>query len=427
MPSRAIRSLHNSQQGAAVIVCLMLAFFVRQELLQRGRTAYAAVDAYAMVDVVLTVILAIQVLTQGLWRRIHNVTGDRFLYCAMGYYAYAIVSSLWSSNPAYSLFRAGQVSVFVLSAMSLPVLWSETGGRRCERNVFLFAYALITISVAARIFKGGLHQGLAGFHGLTYSVCASMVFCYCLAELLQLGVPPRRARFLQVNLVLMLAVIALGTSSTATIALSVTSVFMLPSYNLKKSMKVIACMSLCGILLAVWFTQSRVSDIAMMGVMAGKDTKSLETMTGRTQLWEVLIERGKKRPLLGYGFAMGSRGKEVSLNNAHNVLVGTFVDGGIVGLLLFSVLHLGLFVNMLGRVRTTGKRTYTTGALAVLVSGTICSMSVPIIGTWLVVAVYTYASFLMLAYVTPPASLPNPKKRTQAVREAFRNDRQDNQ
>ncbi|SFK92535.1 O-antigen ligase like membrane protein [Geodermatophilus ruber] len=72
------------------------------------------------------------------------------------------------------------------------------------------------------------------------------------------------------------------------------------------------------------------------------DSESLSSLTGRTHIWQVLIEASLDRPLVGYGFGAlyneaftgGSLLREIPGTNAHNMLLQACVETGVIGLAL---------------------------------------------------------------------------------------------
>ncbi|MGF1479255.1 MAG: O-antigen ligase family protein [Cyanophyceae cyanobacterium] len=73
--------------------------------------------------------------------------------------------------------------------------------------------------------------------------------------------------------------------------------------------------------------------------------ENIQTLTGRTKLWPLVLNSIKRRPWLGYGYSgfwqVTQEGKEISqavgswASHAHNGLLNVWLDLGIVGVLIF--------------------------------------------------------------------------------------------
>lgn len=66
------------------------------------------------------------------------------------------------------------------------------------------------------------------------------------------------------------------------------------------------------------------------------------TFTGRLEIWESALDLIKNRWLIGYGYATAvpyAIGKSKTVIHAHNSLLTTMVNAGIIGLILFFILH----------------------------------------------------------------------------------------
>jgi O-antigen ligase len=104
--------------------------------------------------------------------------------------------------------------------------------------------------------------------------------------------------------------------------------------------------------LGIWLLEN-LDDIVVNKL--GKDL----TFTGRTVLWEAVIEMIQQRPLLGYGYSAFWRGWEGpsasllnvgdwAVPNSHNGILDLWLDLGLVGVIAFM---LGLLMNFVRAVR----------------------------------------------------------------------------
>ncbi|MBE3142728.1 MAG: O-antigen ligase family protein [Planctomycetes bacterium] len=168
----------------------------------------------------------------------------------------------------------------------------------------------------------------------------------------------RDKRFLRTGFVkyadgLVLAIAAfmllgLGTTSgsaTSILTLIVGIVSLLLMFRKKIGAKRMASLLIC----ATAFTWVLFS---FGGSIVEKATKALgrdPTFTGRTELWQILLEEGARHPLLGAGFGgyFGTPGnyyQEVTGTvSGHNGLLSVYVQLGIAGIILVVAFHLGFF------------------------------------------------------------------------------------
>ena len=74
-----------------------------------------------------------------------------------------------------------------------------------------------------------------------------------------------------------------------------------------------------------------------------------ETLTGRTDIWQLALLIAERHPILGAGFGgYWVTGNEISeafsgYLTAHNGLLDVYIEIGIVGIILLLLFHLGLF------------------------------------------------------------------------------------
>lgn len=92
--------------------------------------------------------------------------------------------------------------------------------------------------------------------------------------------------------------------------------------------------------------------------------KRLETLTGRTMIWNGTWERIKQNPIFGYGFhSFGDYGPQIAdlpLESAHNEFLNIWFAFGIIGLIIVFLLYTSFFFKTLKGVWSTNKITPNT-------------------------------------------------------------------
>jgi hypothetical protein len=97
-------------------------------------------------------------------------------------------------------------------------------------------------------------------------------------------------------------------------------------------------------------------------VAAGtREGEGLDTLSGRTVAFSYLMERWSDQPMLGYGFAVGTRDTLLSfverqglnIGAGHDALSTVLVDLGVVGLLLLLLAFVGAWVGFIHLYRAT--------------------------------------------------------------------------
>lgn len=117
----------------------------------------------------------------------------------------------------------------------------------------------------------------------------------------------------------------------------------------------IALVLISGVVVTFVFT-----DVGTVLGILGKDT----TLTGRTQLWYLLLNMGTQHPWLGYGyngFWLGWDGPSALIwssllwqpRHAHNGFIQLWLDLGLIGVLLFSLSFIQASLKAVAWVRST--------------------------------------------------------------------------
>jgi exopolysaccharide production protein ExoQ len=305
-----------------------------------------------------------------LWRRriIQTMSQNRLLWIFIGF---VVASTAWSTVPA-TTFRNStfilQISLFG-TYIAARYSWKEqlkllawafaiAIGLSFLCSVLLPSYGIMgrgaivnfeTINHAGSWRGIYIHKNVLG----RIMVLSTMVFFIIASE-------KRINGYLWAGFVLSTALILLSTSKTSLIMM-VTLVALIPLYkglrwNCAVSLPFFISLILMGGSTALIFVNSAEMILKPMG----KDL----TLTGRTEIWSISLDKLSEQPWLGYGltgFWRGWQGPSAdiweefkwSVPHSHNGVMDLTLDLGLMGLVLFVALFVTTYVRAITRVRLT--------------------------------------------------------------------------
>ena len=165
----------------------------------------------------------------------------------------------------------------------------------------------------------------------------------------------RRIGCLIMALVLLVA-LGMTFSRGAFIGLALSTLimaFFLPTAKMKVSF--LSAFLVLAVLLVLLM---QISDISLFYRFFQQDTT---TLNGRTDLWQIVLDRFDPTQLLGYGLNasgvllanLGANGVHSTNYEPHSLFVSTLYDHGIIGLTLLTLVFIALFVNLMRGLRKT--------------------------------------------------------------------------
>ena len=330
-----------------VVACLIL---FSHGFLQRLVTGDQDVDGNLFLRVlwlpVYAIILGLSSLYAG--RMIRLVVRMPFLVLLL---SLALASVTWSIDPGLTLRRSISVVATTLFALFLVVRYDAMTLLRLLGGVWLFL-AVISFLAGLLVPEFGRQQEVhvgawRGFWFVKNSLGGHMARAALIFLVLVLFDPARR-RIWFLGLGLTSALVLLSTSATALLglllALAVVTGGALVQRGPAHALVLLSSgASLAGVLALILLVEPQ-----LVLEPLGKDT----TLTGRTDIWDALIESISQRPWLGYGYGAywapesePARSVQVALNwgvpSAHNGWLELCIALGNTGLVLF-VLHFAL-------------------------------------------------------------------------------------
>jgi O-antigen ligase len=257
---------------------------------------------------------------------------DKLVGLLLGYFAYCMLSSLWSADFSWLLFAKTLVQPMILMFFFLAVQLSRELPKELLQSfvtVFLWISAISAFcSIAFWYIHNPWDSRLYGFFRTTHPILSDWAY----------GIPVLIAMYRFVNhrsiaaalgyLALsapLIAYILLTQSRGPVLALAGTILFFLVQYRNIRSFSILAAF---------------IFVVALDHTML---SRSFDTVFFREAIWKTVFHAALDHPLFGYGYLTSVKVHAMNqiFSHAHNVYLEIFFLGGIVGLLLQSALILG--------------------------------------------------------------------------------------
>lgn len=274
---------------------------------------------------------------------------DPVVVLVVAYLAFAAVSLLWSYAPAIS-FRRLVLQVIVVLSVILPSALATDRDRMLERILAVIVMAVVLNFVVVLATPPG-PLGHEGIYDHKNTLGSMMMFAICLCLY---GAATRRGtlRIVFLACVVMAFVALVESRSKTSLGLAVMMpalTFMAIAIARPVRMNVAAFVLFAAVFaIAAWFYISALTGytFADMSMLLFGDT----TFTGRTIIWEFVLDVISRSPLVGQGYAafwgVGA-GSIVDteapalvarLQQAHNGFLDVFVETGLIGLIILLAL-----------------------------------------------------------------------------------------
>ena len=267
-----------------------------------------------------------------------------------------LVSIIWSSIPYISFKRWTRELTAILMAF---VILSEPSPRRATEVIFRrMTYILIPFSILLiKYFPsyGRMYNpwtGKVSWIGVTLQKNCLGILCLAVGFFLvwslirrrQGNNPPiwRYQTHVEIFLLAMTIFLLKGAeSATSSIALCVGligyfSFYIAKKRGIKLPSNLLATIVAAIILVGIVTPFTSASNIGSFAGFVGRNS----TLTGRTEIWNVILPVIKPRIILGLGFGAywtTQSVETVGVNESHNGYLGVIMEIGVVGLLLVSI------------------------------------------------------------------------------------------
>lgn len=259
---------------------------------------------------------------------------------------FLFASSAWSFHPALTLGRASAFLGTVIFSLYL----SQKMNSRQIIPLLGYAFFLIIILSIIAVFifpKYGISDEYSGaWRGLyeQKNVFGKMAVFSAIIFFINLKISEEKKLFWLTMLLLSLVSAIFSSSKTALVALGFISlsyiyISRIGKMKIKDRISISIIFSLI-VFVIIWVALSNFTHILSF---LGKS----DTLTGRTILWPMVLEKITERPLLGYGYSsfwLGYEQPSVSIveraewnpANAHNGVLDLFLEIGIMGQFFLS-------------------------------------------------------------------------------------------
>ena len=231
------------------------------------------------------------------------------------------LSTLWSISPTYTAWMV--IEAFVFLFLILLVLANIKNKPKFAVNWIVLWAVYCGLLYAARAFKSGhVIEDVFSLHGLGIDVYAPIV-------LLSIFIVRKKLLY---SFIIFLCIVSTATKAYVALLLGILT-YSIMSKSLK--WQSVAMFGVLGILLCFlyWGGGDSISIL-----FPGKTQHSIETGTGRTVAWQILIESGLETPWLGKGFVVAERAATENAATriyiSHNSVIAAFVGTGIIGAML---------------------------------------------------------------------------------------------
>lgn len=360
-----------------LLVVVRLTVLIRR----RSGTDFADVDVHAGIEVALVMITCLVLVASRRTRLVLGRASRMSIGMLLVYYGFAGLSAAWSAMPEYSAYRALE---------SASQLIAIVVGISCFKSFLKAEKAVLILGVLVALL------GVAGtarlWHFTTlrtnqYTAGASMVLCYCFAEMPRaIG---RRRSMLIVSASIGSCIVAVGLCATSNVA---TFVGLLSGavFARNRTGLIFVIMLLVVALILVPGLASDIWETAKDVLLPGKSDAQIRDLHGRVSMWEQALAEAKTRPFIGHGFGIKSRLQGAT--SAHNAFVQIFLDTGMIGVLLFSLSGLMFLGEVVQRwnIASIG----LAGCVAAFISALLHLMTGILFGSQWLAPSFTFAAFV---------------------------------
>lgn len=244
-------------------------------------------------------------------------------------YSFALLSTLWAFIPTFAFFLSFQNLTIIFS---LTWFFSNIEDFKSMEKSFL-AFVMMIILFETILYRVLVYPSLF-IHYLPSGSSAAMCFSYCISEYLTMKKTDKeRGMYLKWCMIISIIILITSTSSGA----NASAVFgMIIGLFFSGKFIYASLIIIAGLFL--YLNQDLIMHLILL-LMPGKDIEGLKSATGRSELWETMMNLAKQKPIYGWGFACIERAATVfggkASPDAHNNFLGIYGSLGYIGLGLF--------------------------------------------------------------------------------------------
>jgi O-antigen ligase len=368
-----------------------IAFIVRVTVFVRRRSAFADIDPFAFIQILIVYLNCFLSLISGkLFVVIGDVLRSSLLFLFL-YYVLCMLSSIWSSLPQFTLYKSFEYAALLLSV--LIAISFEKNYESAEKKVL----ALVTITLFCGIFlhikNSNYHISISSLHTNQYSATAAMLSAYCLGEYFKAHNPRKKTlrRFGVVGLLFLV----IGTSAASNMAFLCGAVLVFVLVGRLFLAFAGACILAISYLIGVYVFETDFGFLPYV-LAPGKTAKDLETGSGRLMIIEYYKRRIFQSPFLGHGFAvMETKKGFLRPGLTHNSILSVLLGTGLLGMFFYGIFLIKLGIQSVKSL--AAKRQGCIGATAAIVAGLINSLSIALVADYWMEPSFSFCCFLGLS------------------------------
>ncbi len=413
---KIIKNVKRKGKSNFLVFWLLLCILgpvIRASVFQRRRdpTAFSAIDDQAFIAIILTLLGLITLILSKQGQQALTKCFKSPLKFLIYYYVFCGVSSLWSSKPEYSIFRALEMLVNI----TLPFCLFEFIADKKVAARYLLVIIVSSVVCGLLFYLELRGYIFAELHSNAYPSVAAMGIVFCLGNLMHYNLLSLKevvfgACFFGVALLF-------GSSSSSIVSATVGLLLLLSmkkrrklstkkyipfnSYlnkNSARKQKItageikkkhstllfkISPIKIVFIILIVWGIYNYAIEPAIQILFPDKTTQDITTMTGRTGFWKIYLQGFLDKPILGWGFPTGEKEADrfgfAITSSAHNGIISVAINTGVVGLLLFFTALVKIFTAFIKAIQS-GKSGASFLMVCIIV-GLVNNMTYPLIGS----------------------------------------------
>ena len=343
-----------ARPGEAVVLAVVLVLVAGTKFRYRDIRSSTEVDAQVIMELALYGTIAVLLGVAWLSKARGRIALTRMDLILTAYVLFAIASTFWSSERPVTVVRSIQlVILFLLAEALVRMLGPERAlrvlGASLLAYVIICTIAAVTIPGAGRGFRD--YYGTYRFtwfvvHPISAAAAAGTALVFVSSEALFLPGGWAR-RWFRVplwlhGLVLFTIFLATGSRAPAVALFVGTAALVLRRYGRAWTVPLLGAIVTAGVvaissgptLLGLMRMGAASSNPIAEFVFRGQPLEEVEALSGREALWKGAVTLFHERPLLGYGY-QGARLHLVDIlgwgGHAHNAVMGTLLDVGVLG------------------------------------------------------------------------------------------------
>jgi hypothetical protein len=322
----------NEKKLSYVLLGLLLAWTARNTVLLRQRSAelFSQIDLFATIQIAIVFVIAALLILSG--RSLCAIKSGRLkpTFWLTIFYLLCLLSSLWSSYPIYTAYRAAE---FIVLLTGTCAAFMGINNFRSAEKVFISVGLLVLLmSIYVNIKLVGLSHlrlvGILGLHTNSYSATGAVLMVYAVGE--WFNADKERKRWLRVCGISGFMSVLVGTSSASNVSATIglMTIFLIQGRILAVIITVLLGMILTALIISLnlhWFD--------LFGwLFPYKPLVKVLNLSGRIGVWEHTLDLFLMNPYIGQGFAVNQFDTGLVVRSLpHSSVFGVMMGTGMLG------------------------------------------------------------------------------------------------